>query len=111
MKTELNIPASPSLKDLQFYQQRICEERGWDKASSLETFLLFAEEVGELAKAIRNRLKLYTEKGKKAKPDELELEFADVFSYLLELANQFEIDLESSFIKKEQLNAKRSWND
>lgn len=99
-----------SLKDLQTYQLEICKERGWDQAEPTETFLLFSEEIGELAKEMRNRLSLFTEKGKIRKEDALELEFADVFSYLMELANHFEVDLESCFVKKMKINAQRDWN-
>jgi NTP pyrophosphatase (non-canonical NTP hydrolase) len=89
----------------------ICAERGWDKNNPLEIFLLLSEEVGELAKAIRNKLKLYHEEGKKLKEKELEHEFADVLSYLLDLANQFNINLENAFREKEKVNAKRSWKN
>ncbi|MEL7533341.1 MAG: MazG nucleotide pyrophosphohydrolase domain-containing protein [Bacteroidota bacterium] len=105
------LPASPAtLAQLQQYQDEMCKARGWDKASTLETFLLFSEEFGELAKAIRNRLALYQEKDKTLKSEELEGEFADVLSYLMELANHFDIDLETVYRTKEEINAKRSWN-
>lgn len=100
---------SPSLPALQAYQHKTCKERGWDKTSDLETFLLFAEEVGELAKAIRKRRKLYIEEGKSHKKDGIEGEFADVFSYLLELANRFDVDLEKAYREKEEINANREW--
>ena len=99
----------PQLKDFQEYIKLIADERGWDKNNPLEIFLLFSEEVGELAKAIRNKIKLYHEPGKSAKPNELEYEFADVFSYLLDLANQFDVDLEKAFRDKEEKNKKRTW--
>jgi NTP pyrophosphatase (non-canonical NTP hydrolase) len=102
-------PAPARLQDLQQYQEDICVARGWDKASSLETFLLFTEEVGELAKAIRHQLDLYVEKGKTADPEELRGEFADVFSYLMEMANKFGIDLEEAYRAKELRNAQRDW--
>lgn len=104
---------NPSLKDLQIYQDALCKERGWDKSDDLEVFLLFSEEVGELAKAIRNKKSLYIEKGKE-KPNaqqELEAEFADVLGYLLELANHFEVDLSQAFRAKEEINAQREWKD
>jgi NTP pyrophosphatase (non-canonical NTP hydrolase) len=46
-----------------------------------------------------------------AKPREVSLkeEFADVLSYLLDLANCFQIDLEHAFRAKEQLNQSRKW--
>ncbi len=103
------INQKPTLADFQQYLKLLCQERGWDKNDPLEIFLLFSEEVGELAKAIRNKIKLYHEPGKKIKPNELEYEFADVFSYLLDLANQFDIDLEKAFRAKEEKNLKRDW--
>lgn len=100
---------APTLSDIQLYLKQLCQERGWDKNNPLEIFLLFSEEIGELAKAIRNQMKLYHEEGKIIKETELEDEFADVFSYLLDLANQFDIDLEKAFRNKEAKNAKRNW--
>jgi NTP pyrophosphatase (non-canonical NTP hydrolase) len=103
------LKSNPLLSDYQEYIKQLCKERGWDKNNPLEIFLLFSEEVGELAKAIRNRLKLYHEEGKIIKNDELEHEMADIFSYLLDLANCFNIDLEKAFREKEKLNASRKW--
>jgi NTP pyrophosphatase (non-canonical NTP hydrolase) len=102
---------NPTLADFQEYLKLLCTERGWDKNNPLEIFLLFSEEVGELAKAIRNQLKLYSEEGKTSKINELENEFADVLSYLLDLANQFNINLEQAFRNKEEQNAKRIWKN
>ncbi|GCE46073.1 NTP pyrophosphatase (non-canonical NTP hydrolase) [Thermosporothrix hazakensis] len=103
------LPAHPTLPDLQRYMDEICKERGWTKDSYAEKFLLFTEEIGELAKAIRNAQGLYQEQAKQ-KRWELEEEFADVFSYLLDLANAFQVDLETAFRKKEEINAGRTWN-
>ena len=105
------INQNPTLADFQQYLKLLCQERGWDKNDPLEIFLLFSEEIGELAKAIRNRMRIYHEEGKQLKEDELEDEFADVFSYLLDLANQFDIDLETAFRNKEKKNAKIVWNN
>ena len=103
------IKDKPTLPDLQEYMKKVCEERGWNN-NHLELFLLFSEEVGELAKAIRNYEGLYQEDAKKDKRFELEEEFADVLGYLMDLANYFGIDLEESFRKKEEINSKREWN-
>ena len=96
---------------MQQYQQAVCAFRGWDQASIYETFLLFSEEIGELAKAIRHRQALYVEKGKTLDPAELPGEFADVLSYLLELANQCGIDLTQAYREKEARNAAREWGN
>jgi NTP pyrophosphatase (non-canonical NTP hydrolase) len=103
-----DLPAHPTLPELQRYMDEICKERGWTKDSYAEKFLLFTEEVGELAKAIRRTQGLYQEKAKQ-KHLELEEEFADVLSYLLDLANYFQVDLETVFREKEQVNATRTW--
>ena len=102
------IPENPSLSQLQTYQEEICKARGWDKTTDLEAFLLFSEEFGELAKAIRKAKSLYDEVGKTSSND-LEGEFADVLSYLMELANRFGVNLTTAYRQKEEINAKREW--
>jgi NTP pyrophosphatase (non-canonical NTP hydrolase) len=98
-----------SLPELQAYLAQICLERGWNKDTPEQKFMLFIEEVGELAKAMRGQANLYTET---ARPNNyaLEEEFSDVLSYLLDLANVYHVDLESAFRAKEAVNAQRQWN-
>ena len=105
-----HLPEHPTLKDLQHYMDEVCKERGWVKDTYAEKFLLFTEEVGELAKAIRKEHGLYKEKAKQQQT-ELEEEFADVLSYLLDLANLYHIDLEKAFREKELVNQGRTWDD
>jgi NTP pyrophosphatase (non-canonical NTP hydrolase) len=99
---------NPTLKELQSYIALVCQERGWTKDSPSEKFVLFIEEVGELAKAMRKAAGLYEEQ---AKPRDISLEeeFADVLSYLLDLANCFHVDLEQAFRAKERINQSRVW--
>ncbi len=104
------LPEKPTLADYQAYMEQVCKERGWAKNTALELFLLFSEEVGELAKAIRRHHQLYIEPAKAHKQPNLAEEFADVFGYLLDLANHFEIDLEKAFRDKEIINSQRTWN-
>jgi NTP pyrophosphatase (non-canonical NTP hydrolase) len=106
--TMAELPGSPTLNDLQRYLAEVCQERGWTKDSPAEKFLLFVEEIGELAKAMRKAAGLYDEA---ARPRDvsLEEEFADVLSYLLDLANYFQVDLERAFRAKEELNRTRTW--
>jgi len=99
---------NPTLRDLQGYAKEFCEEKGFDKDTSLKDFLLFSEEVGELAKCIRNAEGIRVETAKDNNI-ELEEEFADVFHYLLNLANKFHVDLEKAFREKALLNQKRVW--
>lgn len=103
-----HLKEQPTLSDLQVYIAQVCEERGWTKDSPAEKFVLFVEEIGELAKAMRKAAGLYEERTKQ-RTMSLEEEFADVLSYLLDLANAFEIDLEAAFRAKEAVNQTRTW--
>jgi NTP pyrophosphatase (non-canonical NTP hydrolase) len=103
-----HLPKNPTLNDLQCYLADICEERGWTKDTPTEKFVLFIEEVGELAKAMRKTAGLYEEQAKQ-RDMPLEEEFADVLSYLLDLANCFHVDLEKAFREKERANQSRVW--
>lgn len=102
------LPQQPSLADFQNHIQAICTERGWDKNNAEQVFLLFVEEVGELAKGIRKEIQLYA-KSESGDRENLREEFADVFNYLLDLANRFDIDLEAAYRQKEQKNRGREW--
>ncbi len=103
------LPQKLTLRELQDYIKTIADERGWDKNNHLEIFLLLSEEIGELAKAIRNKIGLYAEQTKELNNEELELEFADVLNYLFDLANCFNINLEDAFRKKDKINSERIW--
>jgi NTP pyrophosphatase (non-canonical NTP hydrolase) len=97
-----------SLTELQQHLGETCRKHGWDKNSITEVFLLFAEEVGELAKAIRKETGFKGEK-KPTNHDNLREEFADVLNYLMELANRFDIDLAEVYFEKHHINAERTW--
>lgn len=103
-----HLPENPTLKELQHYPAEVCQERGWTKDTPAEKFVLFIKEVGELAKAMRKAAGLYEERAKQHEMS-LEEEFADVLSYLLDLANCFQVDLEKAFRAKEQINQSRTW--
>ena len=115
------LPSSATLTQWQTYIAQTVAARGWNRASELEIFLLFSEEVGEFAKAFRRFRRLFAERvteDRSADCDSVDLgpareemaeELADVFSYLLDLAGRLEIDLEQAFIAKEKLNRQRDW--
>ncbi|HET6622813.1 MAG TPA: MazG nucleotide pyrophosphohydrolase domain-containing protein [Candidatus Saccharimonadales bacterium] len=99
-----------TLKDLQKHLEATCRERGWDQRSITECFLLFSEEIGELAKAIRKETGIKGEARPEDSRDNLRGEFADVLNYLLELANRFDVDLTEAYFEKNAINQKRTWN-
>ena len=114
----MNLPDLPnsdaSLAVWQNYITSNCRARGWDSAEDLEIFLLFSEEVGEFAKALRRHRGLFSEKvdaeaRRRAQHDVAE-EMADVLSYLLDLASRLEVDLGQALLQKEQLNREREWD-
>ena len=96
-----------SLRELQEHLEHFGKEKGWHKRTNLESFLLFSEEVGELAKAIRYETRLKSET--LPANHSLEMEFADVLNYLMDLANRFDIDLTKAYLAKHKVNSSRTW--
>lgn len=103
-------PDRPTLPELQLYIARACTERGWDGASDLERFLLMVEEVGELARALRDRRGLFQEEERARAQRHVAEEMADVLNYLLDLANRLDVDLETALREKEAVNEGRRWS-
>ncbi len=103
------LPHHPTLAQLQQHIKDVCAERGWDTNTPLEIFLLFTEEVGELAKELRKANGMRLDAQKHAEKD-LDGEFADVLAYLLDLANQYHVDLEDAYRRKMAKNETRTWH-
>jgi NTP pyrophosphatase (non-canonical NTP hydrolase) len=99
---------NPTLADLQKHIREMCKEKGWDTNSITEIYLLFSEEAGELAKAIRKTTGFKGESDENAMKN-LREEFADVLNYLMDLANYFDIDLEEVYREKHRINKERVW--
>lgn len=83
-------------------------ERGFDKETAPEIFMLFMEECGEMAKAARKLSNMKTDDNSII--HSLEHEIADVFIYLLDICKHFDIDLEKAFRDKEEINKQRTWS-
>ena len=96
MRMIQTLKENPQLSDFQEHIKSVCKEFGWANNNHLEIFLLFSEEVGELAKAIRKQTELHS----KTVDSNIEEEIADVFNYLLDIANYFGIDLEQAYRNK-----------
>lgn len=103
------INARSSVAALQHYIHDMVVRRGFDKETPRDVLLFMVEEVGELAKAIRKYLGLKLDEERKKRYPTLEGELADVFIYLLDLANLLDISLFHALHEKEQENEKRSW--
>lgn len=98
-------PPPPRLKVFQHYYKRAAAQRGYEQESTQNCLLLMMEEVGELARALRKKEKL-TRHGSPIRNAE-SLELADVFMYVIHMANILKIDLGEVVQQKELLNIKK----
>lgn len=109
------LPEGPlTLPVIQVHRRDFSTFIGWDKDTIAETILLLTEEMGELAKAVRNLESISIEKAKAKQSSEVIRkdfadELADVFGYVLQLANRYGVDLESAYRAKMAENALRKW--
>lgn len=116
VKTELesrspieSINERSSVPSLQNYIHDMVVRRGFDEETPRDALLLLVEEIGELAKAMRKYIGLKTDQNKQERYTQLEHEMADVFIYLLDIANLLDISLVSALKDKEAENEKRNW--
>jgi NTP pyrophosphatase (non-canonical NTP hydrolase) len=98
-------PPPPRVKVFQHYYKRAAAQRGYEQESTQNCLLLMMEEIGELARALRKREKL-TRHGSAIRNVE-SLELADVFMYVIHMANILKVDLGEIVQHKELLNIKR----
>lgn len=91
MHLRMSLPDNATMLDIQDYIAFMERKRGFHQNKPLEIWLMFVEEVGELAKAIREHMKLpLHERTNRYNLDE---EIADVFIFLIRIANKFGIDV------------------
>ena len=95
-------PPVPALKAFQEYYKRAALQRGYSSEGPKECLLLMVEEVGELARALRKREKL-TRHGSAIDSNEAH-ELADVFLYVVHMANVLGLDLGGIVREKEFVN-------
>lgn len=99
-----------SLNDYKHTTQYICSLKGWDRVPVQSVWLLFTEEVGELASAIRQFNKMFTKTNlTKDKGIDVQMEMGDVFSYLFQLAYMLNVDLDEMWNKHQVKILNRSY--
>lgn len=106
-KSKLNLKPNPTLADFQKYEFDMEVERGFVEQSILQKCIMLGEEVGELFKAIRKSEGVKVDQNSQI--GEIPEELADIFIYVLSIANKFDIDLEKAFRDKEEINKQRQW--
>jgi|ERR1043166_786697 NTP pyrophosphatase (non-canonical NTP hydrolase) len=98
-------PPPPRLRVFQHYYRRAAAQRGYERESPQNCLLLMMEEVGELARALRKKQNLARHGSPIRNAESLEL--ADVFMYVVHMANILKIDLGEAVQHKESLNIKK----
>jgi len=98
-------PPAPALKAFQEYYKRAAVQRGYTKEKPKDCLLLMVEEVGELARALRKREKLVRHGAYGGSNEAHEL--ADVFLYVVHMANVLGLDLASIVREKEFINVEK----
>jgi NTP pyrophosphatase (non-canonical NTP hydrolase) len=101
---KLSVPA-PNLVAFQKYYKRVASQRGYEQENARDCLLLMVEEVGELARAIRRRESLVRH-GSTDQTNEAH-ELADVFLYVIHMANILGMDLSSAVRGKERINIEK----
>jgi NTP pyrophosphatase (non-canonical NTP hydrolase) len=99
------LPPPPAVKTFQHYYRRAALQRGYAQENPKDCLLLMVEEVGELARALRKRANLVRHGSEITNQESLEL--ADVFIYVVHMANILKIDLSKVVQEKELINIKK----
>jgi NTP pyrophosphatase (non-canonical NTP hydrolase) len=84
-----------TLNECKIETMKICKKKGWDKVPVENIWMYLTEEIGELASAIRRSTNQFSDRKKTS----IEGEIMDVLSYLFQIADVFEIDLDSAMEK------------
>ncbi len=103
----LVLPSHPTLKDFQDYVIKLKKIRGFRDVKKNALIMLF-NEVGELGQEMVRTWgddEQISDDARRA----IALEMADIFIYLLDIANQHDISLEQAFRDKENINKQRTW--
>ena len=82
--------------------KEVCVSKGWNNESVEHIWMFMVEEIGELAGAIRRDTNKFMDK----KKVNIEGEIMDVMSYLFQIADMFNVDLDRAWenhLRKKQL--------
>ena len=100
---------APTISDFQAYVTAMKEEREFRNDKN-HAHLLLSKEVGELAQAMRMGWK-EPDNPSTVVREAVARELADIFIYVLDLANQYGLSLEEAFRVREAENSKRTWSE
>lgn len=86
------------MKKIHEFVKKFSHDKGFDKESIEQKFMLLTEEVGELSKAAREYVGIKT--GKHSKKHEFGEEAADVLYVLIDICNTLDVNLDLEFEAK-----------
>lgn len=99
---------NPTLKDIQEYILKWKKLKKFNTTDPIYECFMLIEEVGELTKAIRKS------HGNTIDPKShvggIGEEISDCIFFLFNIANIYNIDIETEFRKKDEINRKRHWD-
>ncbi len=105
-----------NLSELQNQKKKFDEARNWDAFPASQVFVHLVEEIGEIGRSV-----LYNEGYKKGglghseAPSEVQREYAQSLSLLVQLANIQGIDLEEAYLNEMRIMRRRfpakAWRD
>jgi NTP pyrophosphatase (non-canonical NTP hydrolase) len=111
------------LPDFQRFHRALDQEKGFI-ADLFFNYICLTEEVGDLGRVLKQAWRLQDrllsqagnrqeahDRAKETAQAELQEELADTLAYLLKIANDAGIDLESAYLKKMGQNRQRSWKN
>lgn len=111
--TKINLPPQAPLSTYQKYIYQLEAMHGWLEVDLINNCFLMGEEVGELFKAVRKHQRFFVEDSpteEQISKEHIGEELVDVMNYLLAIANRLDIDLETAFRRKNEINQGRSWS-
>ncbi|TFG10549.1 hypothetical protein EU538_01635 [Candidatus Thorarchaeota archaeon] len=90
------------LKEIQERIRLFNEERGWQKFPASQVFAHLIEELGEISRhiTVEEGYKLVGLGHDAPARNDLPREFAQVFSLFVQLANHYDVDLESNVLRE-----------
>jgi NTP pyrophosphatase (non-canonical NTP hydrolase) len=111
LKNSRHLQHKMSLNNYRDHTMLMCRQKGWDKANIPTVWLLFTEEVGELASAIRQYTRTFKKRAlKKDRGVDVQSEMGDVFSYMFQLASMLNIDLDDMWIQHKMKVIEKNYN-
>lgn len=107
MQSKLSLRVAASLADYQEYVRKLKVERGF-KDDKNKALILLMKDVGQLAAGIRKTWPSEA-KSMNGEVEEIRKQVADVFIGLVDVANQYGINIEEAFRTREDYNKTRVW--